>query len=210
MTLFTGSEFLHNSKYTVFGVDEAGRGPLAGPLSVAIVSFAEETLNQIHSGQILSGLTDSKKISAKKRNLLYQQIHHYASRIEYRFISNKFIDKFGISYSIYAGIQSLFYRVEQTEPYFLIDGNYNFQKWQMAGQSFSYTSIVRGDSKVASIAAASIIAKVERDEYIISMAKKYPEYGLEKHKGYGTKYHREQIGKYGYSKIHRKSFRLKK
>ncbi|EMJ95565.1 ribonuclease HII [Leptospira alstonii] len=194
------------------GIDEAGRGPYAGPLSVALVSFSENTLNQILEGKILKGLTDSKKLSEKKREELYPEILKTA-QISYRtFLSPNYIDKQGINRAVLEGIRKcakLAIRSTQaTHPLqLLIDGNYNFNRypeWNFLKNRTSFYT--KGDLRIVSIAAASILAKVSRDRYMISVSKKYPVYKLDQHKGYGTKLHEELILRHGLSDIHRRSF----
>lgn len=192
-------------------MDEAGRGPLAGPLSVAFVRFSNTTLTKILKGEILPDLNDSKKISEKKREEIYSEIFIHAEQVQHQFISNKFIDKFGLSYSIFDAIRRLLIKAKQKSTFLLIDGNYNFLRQQAENKFlFNYRSIVKGDSKVASIAAASIVAKVKRDRYMNAVSKKFPQYNFIKHKGYGTTVHIKEIKEHGYSKLHRKSFQLKK
>jgi ribonuclease HII len=161
-------------------------------------------------GEILKGLNDSKKLTEKNRETLYSEIYSLADKVVHQFISNKFIDKFGISYSIFDAIRKLIIKSNRSDIYLLVDGNYNFKVHQVnTGFSFNYKSIIKGDSKVASIAAASIIAKVKRDRFMNSISSRYSEYEFEKHKGYGTALHIAKIKQYGYSPIHRKSFQLK-
>lgn len=192
------------------GVDEAGRGPIAGPLSFALVIFNRNTLSRILNSELLESLDDSKKITEKRREELYEQINSLADYIGHQFISNKFIDKYGMSYSIFTAIRKLILKNKSRNLFLLIDGNYNFKVHQANSNFlFNYKSIVKGDSKVASIAAASIIAKVKRDRYMNAVSKKYPMYEFSKHKGYGTSLHISKIKKYGFSPIHRVSFRLK-
>lgn len=126
----------------------------------------------------------------------------------HRFISNRYIDKFGISQSIFIGIHSIVQSANIKDPYLLVDGNYNLNK-SVFTSKYKYNSIIKGDSKVASIAAASIIAKVNRDRYMEQQSKKYPEYNFEKHKGYGTSEHIKKIERFGLSRLHRKSFMVK-
>lgn len=161
-------------------------------------------------GQVLTGLNDSKKLSERKRESLYGEILQSANLVVHQFVSNKFIDKFGISSSIFNAIRKLILKSHTSNLYLLIDGNYNFKQYQLQTLfNFSYRSIVKGDSKVASIAAASIIAKVKRDRYMNSVASKYPDYDFDKHKGYGTAMHVKKIKEHGFSPIHRVSFQLK-
>ena len=129
----------------------------------------------------MTGLNDSKKLSERKRESLYGEILQSANLVVHQFVSNKFIDKFGISSSIFNAIRKLILKSHTSNLYLLIDGNYNFKQYQLQTLfNFSYRSIVKGDSKVASIAAASIIAKVKRDRYMNSVASKYPDYDFGK------------------------------
>ena len=201
------TQFVGNSlpKQTIFGIDEAGRGPLAGPLSLALVTFSPLALSAIESGKSLSGLNDSKKLSAKKRNSLYTEIITLGT-CRHTFISHRSIDLFGLSHSIFKGILRLVKEFNTPESLFLIDGNYKFEKKFSEKFSFSYQSVVKGDSKIITIAAASIIAKVRRDSFMISLAKEFPGYGFEKNMGYGTAQHLEGILNLGLTKYHRKTF----
>ncbi|RHX90425.1 ribonuclease HII [Leptospira stimsonii] len=209
---FEPEELRFYSESIPCGVDEAGRGPYAGPLSVALVSFSRSTLEQILEGNILQGLTDSKKLSEKKREALYPEILKNA-QIAYRtFLSPHYIDQAGINRAVLEGIRKcakLAIRISNsTLPLqLLIDGNYNFNRYPewsfLKSRSVFYT---KGDLRIVSIAAASILAKVDRDRYMISISKKYPRYQFEQHKGYGTKLHEELIVRHGLSDIHRRSF----
>jgi len=187
----------------ICGVDEAGRGPLAGPLSLSVVHYSRDVLIEIFNRNILKELNDSKKLSSKVREKLLPEIQKYASCIVHQFVSNRFIDRFGISYSIFYGIRKMVSKSKLKSPFLLIDGNYNFSRF---GPDWGYRSIVKGDSKIASIASASIVSKVKRDALMISMARKFPEYDFASHKGYGTKKHIAAIETFGSSKLHRISF----
>ncbi|MDX1959207.1 MAG: ribonuclease HII [Leptospiraceae bacterium] len=194
----------------VFGVDEAGRGPLAGPLSFCILHIPTPLLTKIHSGEFLVGLDDSKKLTENKREELFLEINN--SEIEYLhgFLTNRFIDKFGLANSIFLLVKKLHQRLKE-KNFLLIDGNYRFEPYfSKYKYRFSYQSIIKGDSRVASIACASIIAKVKRDRYMKLISTKFPEYGFHKHKGYGTKEHRKKIDLFGLSSLHRKSFSIEK
>jgi len=171
------------------GIDEAGRGPLAGDLVMAGV-----VLNKP-----IEGLMDSKKISEKKREELYSII---VQNSQYHIISfsPQEIDELGLSHCLGMGLESILEHIE-AEVY-LFDGN---QTFGVLGVS----TMVKADSKVAEVSAASILAKVTHDRAIIKSSALYPNYGFEKHKGYGTKAHIEAIKKFGYSPIHRKSFKIK-
>lgn len=177
----------------IVGVDEAGRGPLAGPVSAAAVILPDNYSHPL--------LDDSKKLSEKKRELIYKDImsdsaiqwgHSYAEVSE--------IDTINILRATHAAMARAVGQLSLTEPYCLIDG--------LAVPNFPYKSkgIVKGDGKSLSIAAASIIAKVKRDRLMVAYAKKYPEYGFENHKGYGTKAHLIALRAHGPTKIHRQSF----
>ncbi len=188
-------------------MDEAGRGPLAGPLSMAALHFAPDLLPKVWSGEVLSGLNDSKKLTEKKRESLYAEILSLPIIYSHVFLSHRFIDRFGLSLAIYRGVLRLVDDLKMENPFLLIDGNYNFSNRLLrSSRELNYQSIVKGDSKVASIAAASIIAKVRRDRYMTQISPQFPEYEFNKHKGYGSEKHRGLIRKYGISKIHRKSF----
>jgi ribonuclease HII len=201
------TQFVGNNppKQTIFGIDEAGRGPLAGPLSLALVTFSPLALSEIESGKALSGLNDSKKLSFKKRNSLYTEILELGI-CRHVFISNRSIDLFGISYCIYKGILKLVKEFNTPNSLFLIDGNYKFEKKFSEQFSFSYQSVIKGDSRIITIAAASIIAKVRRDLLMIQLAEKFPGYGFEKNMGYGTARHLESISTLGLTKYHRKTY----
>lgn len=190
---------------TIYGIDEAGRGPLAGPLSLAIVSFSTEILSQIESGAILTGLNDSKKLTPHKREKLYKEILPI-STWRHVFLSNRSIDRFGISHCIFKGIRKLIRDFLSPSSLFLIDGNYTFEKRFTREFSFSYVSIIKGDSKIITIAAASIVAKVKRDDYMRNLSIRFPHYKFESHFGYGTAVHRELIRTHGLTKYHRKTF----
>ncbi|AYR08658.1 ribonuclease HII [Leptospira borgpetersenii serovar Hardjo-bovis str. Sponselee] len=211
-THFEPEEYRFYSKSIPCGIDEAGRGPYAGPLSVALVSFSQNTLHQILEGKLLKGLTDSKKLSEKKREALYPEILKIAQISCQTFLSPNYIDREGINRAVLEGIRKCakmaIRGVSSTLPLqLLIDGNYNFNRYPewnyFKNRSSFYT---KGDLRIVSIAAASILAKVSRDRYMTSISKKYPDYRFDRHKGYGTKLHEELILRYGLSDIHRRSF----
>jgi len=171
------------------GIDEAGRGPLAGSLVIAGVVLKKP----------IEGLMDSKKLTEKKREALYPIViensaYHIVS------FSAKEVDEMGISQCLQAGLQSI--QEHLTEVEYLFDGNSTFGVENIS-------TMVKADTKVAEVSAASILAKVTHDREMIAMAKKYPEYGFEKHKGYGTKAHIEALLKYDRCEMHRKTFRVK-
>lgn len=191
--------------YEVCGIDEAGRGPIAGPLSIALVHFPSEIFSLVSQGKILADLNDSKKISEKRREKLYKELYSLPVLISHLFFHAHAIDAKGMNWCIITGIQNLVQKAGLQNPFLLIDGNYNF----FPKNFYSYKSIVKGDEKIISIASASIIAKVKRDRFMKKINFFYPHFQFSVHKGYGTKLHYELIQRYGISPLHRKTF-LKK
>ena len=188
----------------ICGVDEAGRGPLAGPVFAAAVILPFEI--------DIPGLNDSKKISASKRDKLFDIITDKSIKYSIASASHNEIDEINILQATYLamnraleGLNVINKLTKDTQDSFiaLIDGNSN------KGIKYSSAYVIGGDSKSASIAAASILAKVSRDRYMMEMATIYPQYNFEKHKGYGTKLHYEKIKEFGLCDIHRLTF-LKK
>lgn len=179
----------------VCGVDEAGRGPLAGPVYAAAVILPK--------GHIIEGVNDSKKLSEKKRDELFDKVIDECAAYSVGIATEKEIDEINILQATFLAMRRAVEGLNVKPDIALIDGN------KTPGLDIEQRAIVKGDGKSANIAAASIIAKVSRDRYMLEMAAKYPEYQFEKHKGYGTKLHYEMLEKYGVSPIHRKTF-LKK
>ena len=177
------------------GVDEAGRGPLAGPVCAAAV--------MLPPGLEIPGLNDSKKLSEKKREALYDTIIAQALSCGIAFATVEEIEEHNILGATFLAMNRAIAQLSPQPALALIDGNRN------TGIAVQSRCIVGGDGKCADIAAASVLAKVTRDRYMRRMAETYPQYGFEKHKGYGTKLHYEMLDKYGISDIHRKTF-LKK
>lgn len=178
---------------------------MAGPISLGLVHLSNQQLADFESGIFLEGLNDSKKLRPQKRKKLNTILENQCF-YRHTFISHKSIDRFGLSLCICKGIERLVRGLDRSESIFLIDGNYKFEKFLKAGEIFFYRSIVKGDSRVPSIAAASIIAKERRDAYMRVLSSRYPEYGFHANMGYGTKNHVEAIRKHGVCKFHRKSF----
>ena len=174
------------------GVDEAGRGPLAGPVCAAACILPR--------GLVIDGLDDSKKLSDKKRRELFNVIKREAVSFGVAFASVEEIEKHNILRATFMAMNRAIAKLDAVPELAIIDGN------RAAGIEMPARRIVKGDSKCADIAAASSLAKVTRDEYMLAMAEKYPEYHFEKHKGYGTKLHYEALREYGPSPIHRMSF----
>lgn len=180
----------------VCGIDEAGRGPLAGPVCCAAVI--------LDGANPIAGLNDSKKLSAKKREQLYGQITQKALYWQTVFVDEKTIDEINILQATMQGMRAAVLGLGVQPDIILIDGNRCPTDMPAESQW-----VIGGDAKSASIAAASILAKVTRDRYMCQLALQYPQYQLEKHKGYGTALHYEMIAKYGIAPFHRRSF-LKK
>ena len=180
---------------TVCGVDEAGRGPLAGPVCAAAVILPPDVQ--------IDGLNDSKKLTDKKRRELYEVITQCAAAYGVALVDEKTIDEINILQATFRAMAEAIGALAVRPQLALIDGN-------RAGQFGVPTqTIVKGDSLSASIAAASILAKVTRDRLMEQYAETYPQYGFEIHKGYGTKRHYEALREYGPCPIHRMTF-LKK
>ena len=176
----------------IAGVDEVGRGPLAGPVVVAAVILP---LNLR-----IKGINDSKKLSLKKRNELYKIILNEALAVNVSFIDERVIDEINIDEATKKGMLEAISGLKIKPEHVLIDA------MPLRELAIAHTSIIHGDALSASIGAASIIAKVTRDEYMDKMDIKYPNYGFKHHKGYCTKEHLEALEKYGPCEIHRKSF----
>lgn len=179
----------------ICGVDEAGRGPLAGPVCAAAVILP--------ANAVIPGLNDSKKLSDKKRRELVPIIQETALAYGIAFADEKEIDEINILQATYLAMQRAIDLLSVKPDLALVDGN-------RAGDfGVPVKTVVKGDSLSASIAAASVLAKVTRDDLMLSLAEKYPQYGFDVHKGYGTKAHYAALTEYGPSEIHRKTF-LKK
>ena len=179
----------------ICGVDEAGRGPLAGPVCAAAVILPE--------GCIIEGVNDSKKLTEKKRDALFDVIIETALSCSIAFGTVEEIERDNILQTTMNTMRRAIEGLSVKADYAMIDGN------RLPKLDIPAEYIVGGDAKSMSVAAASILAKVSRDRLMLEYAKKYPEYGFEKHKGYGTKLHVEKILEYGETPIHRPSF-LKK
>ena len=179
------------------GVDEAGRGSLAGPVTAAAVILPRNYRND--------ALNDSKKLSERKRLELKSIIEKESIDFAVFSIAPQIIDKINILNSTYKAMHGALNNLKIIPSFIIVDGN-RFQKFK----NIDYKSIVKGDTKYQSIAAASILAKTYRDIYMIDQHTRFPVFGWDKNKGYGTKIHIDNIHKYGMSKLHRKSFLLKK
>ena len=179
----------------ICGVDEAGRGPLAGPVYAAAVILPENLE--------LPGLNDSKKLTDKRRRELYPMILEQAVAYGIAFATEQEIDEINILQATFLAMRRAVEQLQTKPGFVLVDGNRD------PVLDLPTETIIGGDGKSANIAAASILAKVTRDDYMIKMAEQYPQYGFEVHKGYGTKRHYAALTAFGPSSIHRRSF-LKK
>ena len=176
----------------ICGVDEAGRGPLAGPVFAAAVILPE--------GHVIEGVNDSKKLSEKRREALFDKIIDEALDFSIASASETEIDELNILQATYLAMCRAVDGLSVKPDYALIDGN------RMPPLSVDGETVVKGDARSASIAAASILAKVSRDRYMLEMAQLYPQYQFEKHKGYGTKLYYEMLDAYGPCPLHRQTF----
>ena len=179
----------------VCGIDEAGRGPLAGPVVAAAVILPEDIQ--------LPGVNDSKKITEKKREILFDFVKEHALAYGIGEASETEIDEINILQATFLAMRRAVEALQIPADYALVDGN------RIQGLPVPAETVIGGAGKALSSAAASILAKVTRDRYMRDMAAQYPEYGFEKHKGYGTKAHYAAIEQYGICPLHRKTF-LKK
>ena len=179
----------------ICGVDEAGRGPLAGPVCAAAVILPPHLE--------LPGLNDSKKLTDKRRRELFPLIKEQAVAYGIAFASEQEIDELNILQATFLAMQRAIDQLNGQANFALIDGN------REKDFGLPVMTVVKGDSRSANIAAASILAKVTRDDYMLKLAEQYPQYGFEIHKGYGTKAHYEALRAHGASPVHRMTF-LKK
>jgi len=177
----------------ICGIDEAGRGPLAGPVVIAAVIMPQDSM--------LEGVNDSKKVSEKKRELLYDQIKEEAISYSIAIIDEKEIDRVNILNATKEGLTNTIKGLDVKPDLILVDALTGIDTC-----GIPYVPIIKGDAKCYNIAAASILAKVTRDRIMRKMDEKYPVYGFEKHKGYGTAAHIQAIKEHGLCPIHRKSF----
>jgi ribonuclease HII len=191
MMLFESKCFHDGYKY-IAGIDEAGRGPLAGPVVAAAVILDPNI--------VIPGINDSKKLSEAKREFLYDEICNKAISIGTGIVDEKTIDEINIKQATFMAMEMAISNLKVKPDCILIDAE------KLINVPIHQISIVKGDSLSISIAAASIVAKVTRDRILGEYDKKYPQYGFGKHKGYGTKQHIESIRNFGLLPIHRRSF----
>lgn len=195
MTLFEYDDEIRAAHPVFCGVDEAGRGPLAGDVYAAAVVFRE--------GTVIEGINDSKKLSEKKRELLYDEIINSVEAWAVGTATAAEIDEMNILQATFLAMKRAVDGLSVKPMFALVDGN------RLPQLGIETECLVKGDGTSASIAAASIIAKVSRDRYMCRLAEEYPEYCFDRHKGYPTKLHYEKIREFGPSPVHRLSF-LKK
>ena len=189
------NELIEQGYKSICGVDEAGRGPLAGPVCAAAVI--------LKPNDIIEGVNDSKKLTEKKREMLYDIIKERAVSYSIAFATVEEIEELNILNATMLAMKRAVEGLSVPADYAIIDGN------KTPNLQIPCNYVIKGDAKSMSIAAASILAKVTRDRLLLEYAEQYPEYQFEKHKGYGTKAHREVLLEYGPCPVHRLSF-LKK
>lgn len=185
-------KFLQTQYHSVVGIDEVGRGCMAGPMVVCGYKYRTKQ-------NLIEGINDSKKISAKKRESLYAKLikdQHYIVEI-----TPKTIDEIGLTKAFEKAVHQIYINTNDEKTTFFVDGNGKFDRY------VNIHTIISGDSSIYSIAAASIIAKVHRDNIMHKYSEKYPQYGFERHVGYCTKEHIDTVQRLGILDIHRKSYK---
>lgn len=187
------NEAYQKGYHYIIGLDEAGRGPMAGPLVVGGVIFPKGFYDE--------RINDSKKLTEKKREALYDFIIEKALAYDVEVISVEEVDKLNVYEASRTGMRRIIERIGVKPDFALTDA------MPLGDDAIDHLSIIKGDAKSMSIGGASILAKVTRDRIMKEYAKIYPEYGFEKHKGYVTKAHKEALAKYGICPIHRRSFK---
>ena len=185
----------------IAGVDEAGRGPLAGPVVAAAVILPSQIHSSSEIPKVFSEVDDSKKLSSEKRKYLYNELISFGIKFGIGIVSEKTIDEVNILRATILAMEKAVSELKPEPEYLLIDGI------TPLSLSIEQKLIIKGDSRSCSIAAASIFAKVTRDHIMDEMHNLYPQYGFNKHKGYPTKSHLKKIIEFGPCQIHRKSFK---
>lgn len=176
----------------IIGLDEVGRGPWAGPIVACAVSLDEP----------IEGLKDSKKLSPKKREKFAKIIHDRAKGIGFGWVSADMIDKIGLSAATKKAFALAYVELGLKSDEIIIDGNINFLEGEPGSRA-----VIKADDKYPAVMAASIVAKVARDNFMVEMSERYPDYGFENHKGYGTAEHSRALREFGVCQLHRKSFK---
>lgn len=193
---------LFTQGYTsVAGIDEVGRGPLAGPVVAAVVLVDQNFQEKFPELPLLTQIRDSKKISSNKRKKLYYQIKDNCPSVGIGLCDNETIDRLNILQASFLAMKKALSDLQIAPDLILVDGKFRIPKC-----SYNQKSFPGGDGKIFSVAAASIVAKVTRDTIMEEYHKEYPQYGFDRHKGYGTKQHIETLKQHGPCDIHRKSF----
>jgi ribonuclease HII len=190
--LISSPSNLNNLKY-IAGIDEVGRGCVSGPVFAAAVILPKEFKSEL--------IKDSKKLTDKKKKLAYDLIKENAIDISYSMVSAKEIDKINIQQATFLAMNNAIDKLKIKPEHLLVDGNL-FE----SNSNIPYTCVIKGDNTYLSIAAASIVAKVLRDQYMIDLHNLYPQYKWDSNKGYGSKYHMEKISEIGVTEEHRITF----
>ena len=178
----------------IIGIDEVGRGCWAGPLVASAVLLDDMTA--------ITGLKDSKKLSERRRNLINEDIQKHAQGIGVGWVDAKEVDALGLTESVRLAMRRALDQIGYDGVEIIIDGNYNF-----LSDIPLTTAVIKADDTIPAVSAASIVAKVARDNYMKEIAMEYPEYSFEKHVGYGTQLHRNALQAHGVTKIHRLSYK---
>lgn len=200
------TELLKDYKY-IAGIDEVGRGPLAGPVVAAVVILDPEKIGKYRSRyKWWAPIRDSKILSSRKRGSIVQFIKDNALDYAWGMASHQEIDELNIHHAGLLAMRRAVLNLSLGPDMVLIDGRFKIYPFDFAQGTIAQRAIVDGDAKVLSIAAASILAKVYRDDLMKNFAEKFPRYGFEKHKGYDTHFHRKRLFAHGPCEIHRMSF----
>ena len=202
MLNFNEEQNIFNQGYkSIGGLDEAGRGPLAGPVVAACVVILPKFCYADIEFSDLRMINDSKKLSAKKREELFKAIQESSLEVGIGICDHETIDRINIFQASFLAMKKALSALKKKPDFIVLDG-----KFLIPNVSYKQKAIIHGDQKIFSIAAASIVAKVTRDRIMLEFHERFPEYGFNKHKGYGTRLHLERLKKYGPCPIHRKSF----
>lgn len=201
LDLLVEKQLISDGYQFIAGIDEAGRGPLAGPVVAACVVFQPNLKIEDLEFSELRLVKDSKKLNYKKRKELFKIIKSECAEIGIGICDHKTIDRINILQATFLAMKKAIGALKQKPDYILVDGNF-----LIPNCSYRQKAIIGGDAAVFSIAAASIVAKAARDQIMLEMHERYSNYGFNRHKGYGTKFHLTCLKKYGPCEIHRRSF----